>query len=143
MRVVDANVLLYAVNADTAHHQASHRWLNAALAGGDTVAFSWTVLTAFVRISTKVGLFPHPLSPDDAMAQVENWLRAPGATVVHPSSAHLGILTRLLLGVGTGGNLVNDAHLAALALEHGATVVSYDADFSRFAGLRWDHPDAL
>jgi toxin-antitoxin system PIN domain toxin len=104
VRVVDANVLLYAVNADTAHHQASHRWLNAALAGGDTVAFSWTVLTAFVRISTKVGLFPHPLSPDDAMAQVENWLRAPGATVVHPSSAHLGILTRLLLGVGTGGN---------------------------------------
>lgn len=141
MKVVDANVLLYAVNADTEHHQASRSWLDGALAGGDTVVFSWAALTAFLRISTKVGIFPSPLRPDEAMAQVQAWLAAPGATVVNPTRAHAGVLARLIEGVGTGGNLVNDAHLAALALEHGATIVSYDADFSRFAGLRWGRPD--
>lgn len=76
MKVVDANVLLYAVNADTGHHEASRRWLDAALNGADTVGFTWLALTVFVRISTKVGLFPNPLSPGQAMAQVQAWLDA-------------------------------------------------------------------
>lgn len=143
MKVVDANVLLYAVNADTGHHEASHRWLDSALNGADTVGFTWLALTAFVRISTKVGLFPNPLSPDQAMAQVQAWLDAPGARVLEPTSAHALTLARLLTQVGTGGNLVNDAHLAAIALEHRATVVTYDTDFTRFEGLRSHCPDDL
>ena len=143
MRVVDANVLLYAVNADSRHHEASRRWLDGALAGGDVVGFSWMVLTAFLRISTKVGLFPQPLVPGEAVDQVRQWLGAPGASVVSPTAAHAELLARLIDQVGTGGNLVNDAHVAALALEHGADVVSYDADFGRFAGVRWHRPDAL
>ena len=86
MKVVDANVLLYAVNADTGHHEASHRWLDSALNGADTVGFTWLALTAFVRISTKVGLFPNPLSPGQAMAQVQAWLDAPGARILEPTS---------------------------------------------------------
>lgn len=143
MKLVDANVLLYAVNADTEHHEPSRVWLDRALAGGDTVGLSWLVLTAFVRISTKVGIFPNPLTPAESMAQVQAWLATPGATVLHPTPAHAGVLARLIDEVGTGGNLVNDAHLAALAIEHGAEMVSYDADFGRFPGVRWARPTDL
>ncbi len=143
MRVVDANVLLYAVNADTPHHEASRRWLDGALAGADSVGFTWLALTAFIRIATKVGLFPHPLSAAEAMAQVRAWLDAPGAAVVEPTAQHAAVLERLLLDVGTGGNLVSDAHLAAVAIEHRAEVVSYDVDFGRFPGLRWRRPSDL
>lgn len=143
VRVVDANVLLYAVNADSQHHDASRRWLDHALSGRDTVGFTWLALLAFVRISTKTGLFPNPLSPEDAVEQVRAWLAAPGARLVSPSPAHLSTLAHTLQSVGTGGNLVSDAHLAAIALEQRGTVVSYDADFSRFPGLAWQRPDEL
>ena len=143
MRVVDANVLLYAVNADSQHHLAARRWLDTALAGADTVGFTWVALTAFLRISTKVGLFPSPLAPAEALDQVRAWLAEPGARVLDPTPRHLEVLATLLDQVGTGGNLVTDAHLAAIALEHRADVVSYDVDFGRFATLRWHRPDAL
>lgn len=143
MKVVDANVLLYAVNADSHHHLASRTWLDAALRGGDTVGFTWLALTAFVRIATKVGLFPVPLTTDEALEQTRLWLDAPGARVLEPTGQHLAVLERLLRQVGSGGNLVNDAHLAAVAVEHRAEVVSYDADFGRFAEVRWRRPDQL
>ncbi|MDP9822976.1 type II toxin-antitoxin system VapC family toxin [Nocardioides massiliensis] len=142
MRVVDANVLLYAVNSDARHHEASRTWLDRALGGGDSVGLSWMALLAFVRIATKGGLFPHPLTVEDAMAQVGEWLDQPGAHLVQPGRAHAAILSRLLRH-GGGGNLVNDAHLAALAVEHRADVVSYDTDFARFDEVAWRRPEDL
>lgn len=143
MRIVDANVLLYAVNSSSAHHSASRRWLDGALSGADTVGLAWVPLLAFVRLSTKLGLFPAPLSPADAMARVNAWCTAPSAVMVGPTPRHADILDGMLTRVGSGGNLVNDAHLAALAVEHRAGIVSYDNDFGRFDGVRWDSPDAL
>ena len=143
MRVVDASVLLYAVNSDARHHAAAVRWLDHALAGADTVGLSWTVLLAFVRLSTRREIFSVPLSPNDAMQQVEDWIGAPGGRLIQPGERHAGILARLLADAGTGGNLVNDAHLAALAIEHRASIVSYDNDFARFGGVRHHRPDEL
>lgn len=143
MRVVDANVLIYAVNEDAQHHNASRRWLDDALGGNDTVGLSWLVLLAFVRLSTKRVLFENPLGIDEALDQVQAWIAAPGGVVIGPGPAHADLLRRTLVDAGVGVNLVNDAHLAALALEHHADVVSYDNDFARFAGVRWHTPDAL
>lgn len=143
MRIVDANVLLYAVNEDAQHHAASRRWLDDALGGSDTVGLSWLALLAFVRLSTKPGIFEHPLGIDEALDQVQAWIAAPGAIVVGPGPTHTDVLRRALAEVGVGGNLVNDEHLVALALEHHADIVSYDNDFSRFSGVRWRTPDAL
>ncbi|BBX16900.1 VapC toxin family PIN domain ribonuclease [Mycolicibacterium duvalii] len=143
MRIVDANVLLYAVNTASEHHVASRRWLDNALSGADTVGLAWVPLLAFLRLVTRHGLFPAPLAPADAMGQVIDWCSAPGSVMVGPTSRHPDVLSRLLDAVGTGGNLVNDAHLAAVALEHRARIVSYDSDFSRFDGVGWHTPDAL
>ena len=143
MRIVDANVLLYAVNSASEHHTPSVRWLDRALSGSDAVGLAWVPLLAFIRLSSKEGLFPSPLRPEDAIDQVAGWLDAPGAVMVNPTPRHIDIMTRLISQMGTGGNLVNDAHLAALALEHRASIVSYDSDFGRFEGVRWDRPDAL
>lgn len=143
MRVVDANVLLYATNSSVPHHSAAKTWLDKGLSGQDTIGFCWVSLLAFVRLVTKVGLFPEPLSVTEASDQVINWLAAPGAVLVHPGPNHAEQLARLLGAVGTGGNLVNDAHLAAIALEQRAEVVTYDNDFDRFPGVRWRRPDDL
>lgn len=140
MKLVDANVLLYAVNTDAAAHEPSRRWLDGALSGGETVAFSWVALLAFVRLATKVDLFPSPLSVDEAMSRVDAWLAAGSAVVVEPTVRHAPIVRDLLNAVGVGGNLVNDAHLAALALEHRCGIVSYDNDFGRFPGVDWQPP---
>ena len=143
MKIVDANVLLYAVNADSEHHHASRRWLDGALSGSDTVGLSWVPLLAFIRLTTKAGLFPSPLRAEQAMQQVTEWLGAPGAQLVTPTPRHGDLLAAMLGRVGTGGNLVNDAHLATLAIEHRGSVVSYDSDFGRFDGVGWRTPDDL
>lgn len=140
MKLVDANVLLYAVNRDSRHHAPARAWLDGALSGQATVAFSWIVLLAFVRVTTRAGLFPSPLSVDGAMDRVDAWLGASPAVVVEPTVDHPRIVRDLLGQVGSGANLVNDAHLAALAIEHRATVVSYDHDFGRFDGVSWEVP---
>jgi len=140
VKLVDANVLLYAVNSDAPHHQTSRSWLDGALSGEATVAFAWVALLAFLRLSTKVGLFPSPLRIDGAMDRVQAWLEAPSAVVVEPSIDHARILRSLLGPVGVGGNLVNDAHLAALSIEHRCVIVSYDHDFARFAGVSLEQP---
>lgn len=139
MKLVDANVLLYAVNTDARHHEESRRWLDGALSGSDTVAFAWIALLAFVRLSTKVGLFPAPLDIGGAMTRVEAWLGAAPAVVVEPTVDHSRVVRSLLEPIGVGGNLVNDAHLGALAIEHRCDIVSYDRDFGRFPGVK-AHP---
>lgn len=140
MKLVDANVLLYAVNRDAEHHETARAWLDRALSGDATVAFSWVALLAFVRLSTKVGLFPSPLRIEGALDRVHAWTTAAPAVIVEPTPDHAMVLRRLLGEVGVGGNLVNDAHLAALAVEHRCVVVSYDNDFSRFDGVTWEQP---
>ena len=140
MKLVDANVLLYAVNRDAPHHTVSRQWLDESLSGSATVAFSWIALLAFVRLSTKAGLFPSPLDADGALDRVRAWTTAAPAVILEPTPDHAAVLQRLLAGVGVGGNLVNDAHLAALAIEHRCTIVSFDNDFSRFEGVDWEQP---
>jgi uncharacterized protein len=140
MFVVDANVLLYAVNADSAHHRDARDWLDRVLAGPESVGLAWSVILAFLRLATHPVVFPRPLDAGDATRVVRGWLGSPVATPLEPTDQHLRILTRLLDEAGTAGNLVSDAHLAALAIEHDGTLVSYDADFSRFEGLRWQRP---
>lgn len=140
MNLVDANVLLYAVNESVDKHEESRSWLDDALNGRSTVGLSWIVLLAFLRLSTKAGLFPSPLGVDGALARVRDWVAQPPSVIVEPTSRHLDVLAGLLATTGTGGNLVNDAHLAALAVEHDATVITYDSDFGRFTGVRWQPP---
>ena len=140
MKLVDANVLLYAVNTDSLRHNESKRWLDGALNGGATVALAWVALLAFLRLATKRSIFAHPLDPAEAVEQVQAWLAQPAAMVVEPTARHLDIVAELLAPMGTGGNLVNDAHLAALAIEHRCEVVTFDRDFARFAGVRTEMP---
>jgi uncharacterized protein len=140
VNVVDANVLLYAVNVDADRHTASREWLDRSLSGAGTVGFSWLAMLAFVRLATKIGLFPSPLTSDEAMARLDAWTSQPTAEIIQPTPRHLELVRSLLRPLGTGGNLVNDAHLAALAVEHRGAVVSYDNDFNRFEGVRWTTP---
>jgi uncharacterized protein len=141
VKLVDANVLLYAVNRADPNHDRSRRWLDQALAGQETVGFSWIVLLAFLRLSTRPEIFPRPLSVEAATDTVRTWLAQPPCVQIEAGSRHIEVLARLLDEAGTGGNLVTDAHLAALAIEHRATVVTFDADFGRFAGVRWERPE--
>lgn len=140
MKLVDANVLLYAVNEDAPQHETAHSWLDGALRKREAIGFAWIVLLAFLRLTTRPSFFPRPLTLDEAAGVVEGWLDAPPAVVVDPTARHLSLLRGLLGGVGTAANLVNDAHLATLALEHGAEIVSFDRDFERFDGVRWRSP---
>lgn len=140
MKIVDANVLLNAVNSAAPDHEAARSWLDRSLSGGSQVGLAWLPLVAFVRLSTRPGLFTRPLTPAEALDVVDLWTSAAAATLVHPGPRHARILRDLLGSTGTAGNLTNDAHLAALALEHRGTVVSFDADFDRFPGVRWHRP---
>lgn len=140
MRIIDANVLLYAVNERSPHHVAAKAWLDGALSGRETVAFAWVVLLAFIRLATHPRVFPNPLPPADAISIVKAWLAQPTAVVIAAGDRHPDVLEALLAELGAGGNLVNDAHLAALALEHDGEVVSFDSDFARFAEVRWSAP---
>ena len=140
MILLDANLLVYAVNADAPLSRKAKSWLESALSGQETVGFPWNVLLAFLRLTTRPGLFRHPLPIDTAFDLVASWLDQPSATIVHPGPRHLQVLRELLLPLGTGGNLTADAHLAALAIEHRAELCSSDTDFARFNGLKWRNP---
>jgi toxin-antitoxin system PIN domain toxin len=134
--VVDANVLLYAVDSASSQHERSRAWLDAALAGVEAVGLAWVALLAFIRVGTSPAILTNPMSVDEATAQVEAWLDAPAAVMAQPTARHAALLRGLLEQTGTGGNLTSDAHLAALAIEHGAEIVSHDRDFARFPGVR-------
>jgi toxin-antitoxin system PIN domain toxin len=137
--LVDANILLYAHVTDFDEHAAALAWLDERLQGPPRVALPWPSLLAFVRLASNPRIFPKAEPPAAAWAQVESWLDAEVAWIPAPSDHHRAILAGLLPSV-TGPNLVPDAHLAALAIEHGLTLMSTDGDFARFAGLRWENP---
>jgi len=140
MILLDANLLIYAVNEDAPLNRKAKSWLESAVSGPDTVGFSWNVLLAFLRLTTRPGLFRNSLPLETSLDLVASWLDQPSATIVHAGPRHLRIMRELLLPIGTGGNLTSDAHLAALAIEHGAELCSSDSDFARFQGLKWRNP---
>ena len=140
MKLVDANLLLYAVDEASPHHRPAKQWLEDQLSGSETVAFAWVVLLGFVRLATNPRVFESPLAPEEALDLVDSWLDQPAATVVHPTDRHSSVLRDLLVALGTAGNLTSDGHLAALSIEHGAELSSADGDFARFPRVRWVNP---
>ncbi len=140
MKLPDVNLLLYAIDEESPHHEGARKWLEDTLSGTETVAFAWAVLVGFLRISTNPAVLQRPLSAEEAIDYIDAWLAQPCVTTVAPGSRHAAVLRELLEPLGAAGNLVSDAHLAALAIEHGAELCSCDTDFSRFGGLRWTNP---
>jgi toxin-antitoxin system PIN domain toxin len=138
--LVDANILLYAYNARAEQHQRSRAWLEAVLSGPELVRFAWLTLWAFLRIATSPRVFERPLSASEAQAAVSSWLAQPVVGIIEAGERHWEILGALLRDGQTVGPLVMDAVLAAIALEHGATLFTTDRDFSRFDGLKWINP---
>ena len=140
MKLLDVNLLLYAIDEDSPRHEPARLWVETMFGGTETVALPWAVVLAFVRLTTKPQVMTQPFAVDEALDVVDGWLSRPNVVVVHPTDRHSDILRELLVPLGTGGNLTTDAHLAALSIEHGADLYSSDADFSRFPGVRWQDP---
>ncbi len=140
MRVVDLNLLLYAINRDAPRHDVAKAWLEDSLDGDETIGLSWTVVLGFLRLTTNARVFDRPLGVERALAMIHEWLAHPNVELVVPGDRHWDILRALLTESGTAGNLSSDAHLAALAIEHGAELYSADGDFARFRGLRFTNP---
>jgi uncharacterized protein len=138
--LIDANLLIYAVNADAPLHAAALTWLEETLSGTRRVGLAWTVLLAFLRITTRPGIFRKPQTPEDALAYVDSWLELPIVEAIGPGAQHWSLFRNLVELTGMAGNLTTDAHLAALALERGGTVFSTDNDFKRFPGVRHVNP---
>jgi hypothetical protein len=140
VKLLDLNLLFYAVNSDAPHHPNAKRWLETVFNEEEPLAFTWTVILGFLRMTTNPRIQPRPLSAATATAVVDGWLAQPVARVIVPGEEHWRILKSLLDETGTAGNLTTDAHLAALAIENGATLYSTDTDFQRFRPLRWMNP---
>jgi uncharacterized protein len=138
--LVDANLLLYAADARSPHNPAALEWVTEHLNGPRRVGLPWQSLTAFLRIATHPRALAHPLTPAVAWQQVTEWLAAPAAWVPEPGPSHVALLGDLIARYEVRGNLVPDAQLAALALEHGLAVCSADTDFARFPEVRWENP---
>jgi uncharacterized protein len=140
VKLADSTVLIYAVHEEAKHHKAALAWLDGTLSAGEAVIMPWLSLVSFVRVSTHPDLYPRPLPIEDALENVDAWLDVPGVITGDPDRHHSRRMRELLNYSGIGGNLVNDAHLAALALQYGATVVTYDHDFALFPSVRWERP---
>ncbi len=140
MILVDANILLYAQDSLSPHHQQAREWWDGRLSQGGPVCLCWTVLSAFIRIGTNHRVFDHPLSLEQALARVQSWLDQPFTRVVRPTEQHWTIFQQMLTDGQAVANLVTDAHLAALAIEHGCELASTDSDFARFPKLKWSNP---
>lgn len=140
MILVDANLLVYARVTSFTQHAPAREWLDAQLSGTTRVGLPWPSLLAFLRLVTNPRVFARPDSVTGAWAQVRAWLRADVAWIPRPTDRHGDVLESLLVSSDVRGNLIPDAHLAALAIEHGLTLCSSDGDFARFAGLQWTNP---
>ena len=139
--IVDANVLLYAVDSKSHFHVTARTWLDEAMNGVERVGLPWVSLMAFQRIITHPRVTANPLTPADAWSYITDWLDADQAWVPTPGSRHRDILGQLLIDGDLHGNLVTDAHLAALAIENGTGICSFDSNFTRFNDLRWIDPN--
>lgn len=142
MILVDANLLVYARVADFDQHDAAREWLDERINGVTGVGLPWPSLLAFVRLVTNPRIFERAMPVADAWEQVEEWLDCRPAWVPEPTERHREVMRSLIPAVGNRSNLVPDAHLAALAIEHGLMLCSTDGDFARFDGLRWENPIA-
>jgi toxin-antitoxin system PIN domain toxin len=138
--LVDANILLYAEDSLSAHHEPARAWWDAQLSGSATVCLCWPTLTAFIRITTNARLHQRPLTLIEAVDRVQSWFAQPFVRTIHPTEQHWDIFRRMLREGNATANLVSDAHLAALAVEHSCELYSTDADFARFPGLHWKNP---
>jgi toxin-antitoxin system PIN domain toxin len=140
MIIVDANLLVYAANRSAPEHESARPWLDERLSGTARVGLPWPSLLAFVRIVSNPAILRSPVLPSDAWRQVEDWLECEAAWVPLPGTRHPELLEELLAAPFMTSHLVPDAHLAALAIEHGVTLCSTDGDFARFPGLKWENP---
>jgi len=140
MILIDANLLLYAYGAASEHHAKARPWLEFVLSRAEPVGLAWVTILAFLRIGTDSRLQGRPLLMREAISIVNEWLSRPNVAVLEPGERHWSILSRLLPESQARGPLVMDAHLAALAIEHGATVATNDRDFTRFPGLGLEYP---
>jgi len=140
VKLIDANLLLYAYDTDSRHHERARTWLEGALVGQGPVRFAITTLMAFVRISTDPRVFQRPLDADAACGHVAEWLSLPDVAIAEPTPDHWSVLAQVAVDGQARGALMMDAHLAALAVEHGATLCTSDRDFQRFRGLRISDP---
>jgi hypothetical protein len=138
--LVDVNLLIYAIDADSPHHRRAHRWLEDALSGTTPLGLAWIVMLAFLRLTTRPGILKRPLPLEEALRFIDDWLAQPYVRAIAPGENHWPLLRSLVKAAGTAGNLTSDAHLAALAIEHGCVVCSTDRDFKRFAGLEHVNP---
>jgi uncharacterized protein len=138
--LVDANLLIYAHSSNFAQHAAARDWLDEQINGSGRVGLPWPSLLAFLRITTNPRMFPRPNPMAKAREQVSGWLACETVWTPQPTERHATVFATLLTQAGVHGNLVSDAHLAALAIEHGLTLCSADGDFARFANLKWINP---
>ena len=140
MIMVDANILLYAYDANSSRHATARKWLQEAFSTGEPVRLAWVVILAFLRLTTQPAILARPLSLDEAIAIVQEWLNSPNVGIAAPTARHWEILRTILPAGQAKGRLVTDAPLAALAIEHGAVLYTNDRGFTRFPGLKWSNP---
>jgi toxin-antitoxin system PIN domain toxin len=138
--LIDTNLLLYAYDSRSERHAPAKNWLEGAFSGQERLGLPWAVVLAFLRLTTHTGVMTQPLNLAEAVAIVESWLERPNSGIVWPTERHWDVLREVLATGQARGALVTDAHLAALAIEHGAVLCSADRDFSRFPGLKWKNP---
>ena len=140
MIIPDINVLLYACDSGSPFHARTAAWWQSCLSGTEPVGLLHVVVFGFVRIATNGRAFLHPMTPAEAAGHVRSWLEQPPVQLLDPGPDHLQHVLKLLEGLGTAGNLVSDAQMAALAMDHDAVLHTADTDFARFQGLRWFNP---
>lgn len=140
MKIVDLNVLIYAHNRESPHHDALRSWWQAALNGGESIGLAWPVMLGFLRITTNPKIYGEALTPEFACSLVDGWLQRPMVVILKEQSNHWAVVEGLISETGAAGNLTTDAHLAALAMTYDAVLVSCDSDFVRFEGVRWENP---
>lgn len=140
MIIVDANILLYAEDSLSPFNRDARKWWDDQLSGSEPVCLCWRVLSAFIRIGTNPRVFEYPLSLEQTLTRIQSWLDQPCTRIIRPTEQHWTTFQQMLNDGQAVANLVTDAHIAALALEHGCTVASTDSDFARFPKLKWINP---
>lgn len=140
MLIPDINILIYAYDSTSPRHAEARRWWETTLVGERPVGLAWATMLGFIRIMTHPRIQARPMRVPDCVRRVRSWIEHPRTEILTPGEQHADILFRFLTQLGSAGNLTSDAYLAALAVEYQAELVSTDADFARFQGLRWFNP---